>query len=286
MRDSATRVVPSGTPNSSTESHHELPSQHGWVRTEERAGDDRPSRERPVRACRGGVTRLRHLSEKCNTEAIATTKLPDASLLPDVLPTERLRQSGMPVPAIRASLRHISNARSAVTVVACLLPDVRRRRHGDVIGAVVGLRVRVPLDRSRALPAQHPRPRGRASAALHLAVAEQRRRQVAARVPDVSGVHGVPTRALRGPQGRDGSRGARPRPLPATRSRPTRCGASSTRDLFFISGYRTWPDSAGAVPSEGPRGAVHRRSAGGAVRHLHRRRTVGGCTRSFGSRRG
>ena len=47
--------------------------------------------------------------------------LPEASLLPDVLPTERLQQSGMPVPAIRASLRHISNARSAVTVVACLL---------------------------------------------------------------------------------------------------------------------------------------------------------------------
>ena len=47
--------------------------------------------------------------------------LPDASLLPDVLPTERLQQSGMPVPAMRASLRRISNARSAVTVVACLL---------------------------------------------------------------------------------------------------------------------------------------------------------------------
>ena len=47
--------------------------------------------------------------------------LPDASLLPDVLPTERLQPSGMPVPAVRASLRRVSNARSAVTVVACLL---------------------------------------------------------------------------------------------------------------------------------------------------------------------
>ena len=47
--------------------------------------------------------------------------LPDAELLPDVLPTERLQQTGMPVPAVRADLRRISNARSAITVVACLL---------------------------------------------------------------------------------------------------------------------------------------------------------------------
>ena len=47
--------------------------------------------------------------------------LPDPELLPDVLPTDRLQQTGMPVPAVRADLRRISNARSAVTVVACLL---------------------------------------------------------------------------------------------------------------------------------------------------------------------
>ena len=174
-----------------------------------------------------GITRLRHLSEKCNTGAIATTMLPDASLLPDVLPTERLQQSGMPVPAIRASLRRHLERPQRSHCHRLPPPDVRCRRCRDAHRAVVGVRARVPLDGSRALPAQHPRSRGRASTALHLAVAERRRRQVAARLSDVPGVHGVPARALRAPQGRDGSRRARPRPrTPATRSRPTRCGAS------------------------------------------------------------
>jgi fatty acid desaturase len=44
--------------------------------------------------------------------------LPEPDLLPDVLPTERLTATGMPVPAVRAELRRIPNLANAWTVVA------------------------------------------------------------------------------------------------------------------------------------------------------------------------
>ena len=44
------------------------------------------------------------------------TMVPDASILPDVLPTERLQASGMPVPELREHLRHISNWRNVLNV--------------------------------------------------------------------------------------------------------------------------------------------------------------------------
>jgi fatty acid desaturase len=46
------------------------------------------------------------------------TMLPDPSALPDVLPTERLQASGMPKPAIRASLRRIPNGHNVVNVLS------------------------------------------------------------------------------------------------------------------------------------------------------------------------
>ena len=48
---------------------------------------------------------------------MATTMLPSAENLPDVLPTDRLLASGKPVPEIRAELRRIATFRNAVTVV-------------------------------------------------------------------------------------------------------------------------------------------------------------------------
>lgn len=42
--------------------------------------------------------------------------LPDRAALPDVLPSERLTRSAMPVPAVRAELRQIATARNALTV--------------------------------------------------------------------------------------------------------------------------------------------------------------------------
>src|SRR3954451_21065823 len=49
---------------------------------------------------------------------VAVTMLPEPDLLPDVLPTERLTATGMPVPAVRAELRRIPNLLNAWTVVA------------------------------------------------------------------------------------------------------------------------------------------------------------------------
>jgi fatty acid desaturase len=48
---------------------------------------------------------------------MATTMLPPAELLPDVLPTERLTRAARPVPPVREELRRIPDARNALTVV-------------------------------------------------------------------------------------------------------------------------------------------------------------------------
>jgi fatty acid desaturase len=47
-----------------------------------------------------------------------TTVIPAAELLPDVLPTDRLTESGMPVPELRAELRRIADLRNVGTVIA------------------------------------------------------------------------------------------------------------------------------------------------------------------------
>lgn len=59
----------------------------------------------------------------CKTLAVrapasSTTVLPDPSILPDVLPTERLQASGMPVPAVREGLRRIPNGHNVANVVS------------------------------------------------------------------------------------------------------------------------------------------------------------------------
>ena len=47
-----------------------------------------------------------------------TTMVPPADLLPDLLPTDRLTESGMPIPEIRAELRRIDDLRNVLSVVA------------------------------------------------------------------------------------------------------------------------------------------------------------------------
>jgi fatty acid desaturase len=44
--------------------------------------------------------------------------VPDTSILPDVLPTDRLQSSGMPVPAVRESLRRTHNCRNVANVIS------------------------------------------------------------------------------------------------------------------------------------------------------------------------
>jgi fatty acid desaturase len=46
-----------------------------------------------------------------------TTMVPSADALPDVLPTDRLTATGMPVPELRAELRRIADVRNAGTVL-------------------------------------------------------------------------------------------------------------------------------------------------------------------------
>ncbi len=46
---------------------------------------------------------------------------PPASVLPDVLPTDRLSEAGRPAPGLRASLRRIPGARNVVTVIGAWL---------------------------------------------------------------------------------------------------------------------------------------------------------------------
>ena len=50
---------------------------------------------------------------------MALTMVPDTAVLPDVLPTERLLESGKPVPAIRQELRRIDDLRNAGSVLLC-----------------------------------------------------------------------------------------------------------------------------------------------------------------------
>jgi fatty acid desaturase len=47
-----------------------------------------------------------------------TTMVPPEELLPDVLPTERLTETGMPIPEVRAELRRIQDLRNVGTIVA------------------------------------------------------------------------------------------------------------------------------------------------------------------------
>ncbi len=58
--------------------------------------------------------------------------VPGPELLPDVLPTERLNERGMPVRALRDDLRKIPNARNALTVVGAVAQSF-----GVVIAAAV-----------------------------------------------------------------------------------------------------------------------------------------------------
>jgi len=55
---------------------------------------------------------------------MVVTMVPDARLLPEVLPTDRLGSSGMAVPMVRARLRRIANVRNAITVAGMWLQSI------------------------------------------------------------------------------------------------------------------------------------------------------------------
>lgn len=65
---------------------------------------------------------------------MATTMLPPAELLPDVLPTDRLGPTGKAIPEVRAELRKIRNGRNALAVTSCWLQALAP----TVIAAYIG----------------------------------------------------------------------------------------------------------------------------------------------------
>jgi len=65
--------------------------------------------------------------------------VPVPELLPDVLPTDRLTATGMPVPALRAELRRIPDLRNVANVASVWLQSV------GLLAAVCWLTVRLPL---------------------------------------------------------------------------------------------------------------------------------------------
>ena len=60
---------------------------------------------------------LRHTLQM-EQSARRTSMVPDIAYLPDVLPTDRLQASGMPVPALREQLRRIPNGRNVLNVIS------------------------------------------------------------------------------------------------------------------------------------------------------------------------
>ena len=67
------------------------------------------------------ITLLHRLIDFRNIDAMATTMLPPADLLPVVLPTERLGAKGVARPDLRVRYRKIPDARNAITVAAALV---------------------------------------------------------------------------------------------------------------------------------------------------------------------
>src|SRR5205085_10469869 len=103
IRDSAVRVVPSAMPNSSVARTSSC--------TGRRGGFDPSSTDSTIDRA---VLRLLDTCWKSVLPwtAMALTMVPPAEHLPDVLPTERLTPTGMPVPQVRAELRRIASYRN------------------------------------------------------------------------------------------------------------------------------------------------------------------------------
>ena len=81
------------------------------------------------------------------------TMLPPEELLTDVLPTDRLTATGMPVPELRAELRRIDDLRNVGTVVATWAAGARHHRAGRVDRPPARLRRRPSCSWARPSPA-------------------------------------------------------------------------------------------------------------------------------------
>ena len=76
---------------------------------------------------------------------MVATMVPPAERLPDVLPTDRLTSSGMPVPELRAALRRIDDLRNVGSVLLCWAQAAAVVGIAVVVGHPVGYLVAVVL---------------------------------------------------------------------------------------------------------------------------------------------
>ena len=233
MRLSATRVVPSATPNSPHHCTSRRAAHPGRVRPQQQARDQRPGRQRPLEQLGSsavGITFSHHLSRKCNMTVVAATMIPepDAARRGPTRPTASPRTAG-PTPAVaRASCAGSRTLRNAFAVVALYAQTIADRRARGPARQLVRLdrRVRPHGPRPRAVRGAHAR--SRAPAAVPQPQDQRLRRPLAARLPVVhadrrrTGAATWPTTATS-----SGRTSPTSRCTAATRSPRRRCAASS-----------------------------------------------------------
>ena len=167
--------------------------------------------------------------------------VPDAADRPDVLPSERLLANGMAIPELRPALRHIDNARNALTVVSVWFWVVLIIGGAVWLDAVVELPDRLRPHGADVRPLRHPHARGGAQAPLHQQAVERLDRHLGHRLPGLHPGAALPPGPLRPPQGRVRARRARPRLLPALPAAPGRALRRRLfRDAVGISGWKNF----------------------------------------------
>ena len=159
MRESAVRVVPSEIPNSSV------------VRTRSCTGRRGGSMPSSTDSSTERAVRLLRLLDMCrrvyDAGRMALTMVPDTAVLPDVLPTERLLESGKPVPAIRQSCAASTTSATSAASLLCWAQAAAIIGGGDVAGPPARLPGRRRAHGCDPRPLRHPRPRGGPQAAVH-----------------------------------------------------------------------------------------------------------------------
>ena len=142
-----------------------------------------------------------------------TTVVPSAGVLPDVLPTDRLTETGTPVPEIRAELRRIASYRNVGSVVLTWAQAIGTVWLAVWIGNPFGYAAAFVLMGPVHATVREPRSRGGSSAAVHEQASQRFRRALGDRVPVVLSVRHLSARPLRAPQGRVRTKRARPQSL-------------------------------------------------------------------------
>ena len=211
--------------------HEQRRRQPGRVGAEQDGGEHGPGGEREHYEMATCCSRECKVAGMVSVLDARPTMLPPEELLTDVLPTDRLTATGMPVPELRVELRRIDDLRNAGTVVATWAPGARHDRPGRVDRAPARLRRRVRPHGPGVRPLRDPRPRGRPQAALHQQAVERLGRPLAGGLPVVRAARRA-TGAATSPTTRTSSVPASPTSTSTTairsprRASVARCGAT------------------------------------------------------------